>query len=103
MVLMFLTEVALETGWWTLKQTYNLGHYMVYGEQESKEDKILRQVEELRKELEKEREELKSMKEEAYLNKRRKYNEDKMEPMEESENIYKKLLDDKLLSDDEEE
>lgn len=101
MVLMFLTEVALETSWWTLKQTYNLGHYMIYGEQESKEDKILKQVEALREELEKEREELKSMKEETYLSNIIKYKEEKMEPMEESENIYKKLLDDKLLNNDE--
>lgn len=91
MVLVFLAEVALESSWWAIKQTYNLGHYMMYGQQESKEDKILRQVEELRKELELEREQLKMMKTESYLQYRKTVKESKMDEMPISENIYDNL------------
>jgi hypothetical protein len=58
MVLLALAEIAVETSWWALKQSYNLGYYMMYGETESKEDRILKQIEELRKQNELERIEL---------------------------------------------
>jgi len=58
MVLIALAEIAVETSWWALKQSYNLGYYMVYGSSESKEDKILNHIEELRKINELERIEL---------------------------------------------
>jgi hypothetical protein len=58
MVLIALAEIAVETSWWALKQSYNLGYYMVYGSTESKEDKILNHIEELRKINELERIEL---------------------------------------------
>ncbi len=45
MVFTFIADVALETGWWVLKQTYNAGYYMIYETQENKEDKIIKQIE----------------------------------------------------------
>lgn len=52
MVLYFITQYAFENSWWLIKQTYNLGHYMVYGHQETIEEKLLKQLEEMRKKQE---------------------------------------------------
>ncbi len=51
---MFLAEVTLETSWWLLKKGYDVGYYMIYGEQETKEDRILKQIEELKKQKDEE-------------------------------------------------
>ncbi len=51
---MFLAEAALETTWWALKRTYDVGYYMMYGYQETKEDRILKQIEELKHQQEEE-------------------------------------------------
>lgn len=45
MVFYLISEIALETSWWILKKTYNTGYYLLYGTPESKEDKILKQIE----------------------------------------------------------
>jgi hypothetical protein len=47
MVLMFLSEAVLSTGWWSLKKTYELGYYMVYGNQETTEQKLLKVIDEI--------------------------------------------------------
>ena len=44
-------EVVLETSWWGVKKIYNGVYYLYYGQQESKEDKILKQIEELKKQM----------------------------------------------------
>lgn len=62
MVLFFLTEIALKTTWLALEGTYNVGYYMMYGVQETKEDKILKQIEELKKQNDEEKKELEELK-----------------------------------------
>ncbi len=66
MVLTFLTEIALETGWWTVKKLYDGAYYVVYGQPETKEDKILKQIEELKKQNEDERKEFAEFKKSIY-------------------------------------
>lgn len=58
MVFTFIAEAAVETTWWALKKTYDLGYYMIYGHQETTEEKLLKTIEVLRKENEEERKEL---------------------------------------------
>lgn len=94
MVLMFFTEVAFETGWWAIKQTYNLGHYMFYGTQETKEDRMLRQIEELRKEIEAEKKALETMKVDECMYYKQLVEENKMERMDISQNMYNSLNSD---------
>lgn len=52
MVLMFLADVVLQTSWWGMKKIYDGGYYLYYGVEESKEDKILREIDELKKQNE---------------------------------------------------
>ena len=58
MVLLFFTEVILETSWWALKKTYDAGYYLIYGTEETNESKILRQLRELKKQNEEGRQQL---------------------------------------------
>lgn len=48
-MLLFLTELALESTLFALRKTYDLGYYMIYGEEETKEDIILKEIQELKK------------------------------------------------------
>jgi len=66
MVLTFVAEVVLETGWWSLKKLYDGAYYMAYGTPETKEDKILRQIEEIKKQNEEERKEFNEFKQNIY-------------------------------------
>ena len=62
MVLFTLAEFAFEGSLWTLKQSYNICYYMLYGESETKEDKILKNIEEIKFQGKMEREELEKIK-----------------------------------------
>ena len=62
MVLFTLAEFAFEGSLWTLKQSYNICYYMLYGETETKEDKILKSIEEIKFQGKMEREELEKIK-----------------------------------------
>lgn len=53
--------LILEGGWWFASKTYDLGHYMIYGKQETIEEKVLRELGELKEQgiyLQKSNEEL---------------------------------------------
>lgn len=50
MVFFFLTELAVETTWWTIKKTYHFGYYLVFGHQETIEEKMLKMIEKLEEE-----------------------------------------------------
>jgi len=66
MVLLFIADIILETSLWSVKKIYNGVHYAIYGQQETVEDKILKQLEEMREQQRKEREELIKLKESVY-------------------------------------
>lgn len=58
MVLLFITELAVESSLWVIKKTCDYGYYLIYGETETKEDKILKQIEEIKKQNEIEKKKL---------------------------------------------
>ncbi len=55
-----LPDLVLGTAWWLTKTvasgTYNMGYYLIYGQQETTEEKILKQIEQMKEELHKEKE-----------------------------------------------
>jgi hypothetical protein len=61
-----IAELVLGTTVWAVKSTYNAGYYMLYGSYETTDERILKQIEEMRGELrreqEQEREELQRLK-----------------------------------------
>lgn len=62
MVLSFALNFTYGTVWWSLQRTYDLVYYMLYGNLETKEDKILKQIEEIKKQNLEERKELEELK-----------------------------------------
>ena len=52
MVFAFLTEIALgtvvETSWWGMKKVYDGGYWMIYGTPETTEEKIMKEIIELK-------------------------------------------------------
>lgn len=48
MVLLALSEIIVESSWWSLKKMYNGGYYIMYGNPETTEDKILHEVVQLK-------------------------------------------------------
>lgn len=60
MVFTLIADIALETTWWALKKTWDLGYYMIYGSQQNKEDKILLQIEYLKKQNEELKEQIRN-------------------------------------------
>jgi len=63
----YIAQIALENSWWLVKQTYNLGHYAVYGHQETIEEKLLKQIEEMRKQQEDEKKQIEELKNNMYV------------------------------------
>jgi len=86
MVVALLAEIALETTIWTLKKTYNLGYYMIYGQQETTEEKLVKIVEEMKKKQE----------EDA---KKEQENQAKMEELIKINNRYMIMLEEKIKID----
>jgi hypothetical protein len=63
MVLMFLTDISLMSATWVIKKTYDISYYMVYGHQETTEEKLFKTIKLLEEENKKEKEELMEIKE----------------------------------------
>ena len=66
MVLLFIADVILETSWWSVKKVYNGARYIIYGYEETMEDRILKELEEIRKQNERDKEELYKLRETMY-------------------------------------
>jgi len=47
MVFTFIADLVLQTGLWTAQKTYNFGYYMIYGKEETVEDKLRKIIEEM--------------------------------------------------------
>lgn len=56
MVLSIVADIGIEIGWFIIKNavraTYHLGSYIIYGKQETNDEKLQRQINELRAENE---------------------------------------------------
>ncbi len=52
MVLFTLVELTLDIGIWVAKKSIGMGYYLIWGTPETKEDKILQEMEKLMKENE---------------------------------------------------
>ena len=63
----YIAQFALENSWWLLSKTYNTGYYMIYGAQESVETRLLKQIEEIKKQNEEERKDLAEIKNNMYV------------------------------------
>lgn len=50
-MIFFLLDLGLSVSWWSLNKTYEGARYIVYGNEPTKEDLIIKELEELKKEI----------------------------------------------------
>lgn len=67
MVLITLADMTLKLTFWTIEKTYNGMVYLIYGHQETIEEKILKELEDTKKELMNTKKELDEIKDKLNL------------------------------------